>query len=212
MDVAREAEVVELLASIAHAQTALQYELDHIANWFKKAQGLNTTDFEMALAVQVALSLIENIYPGHRLRTTIASTLDGFIKKNTFSAFADVLYTLLDNIVIHSHQKAPDVSLKIELSGPWLVLEIENSVDPVLAGTEYGIESKNEQLKSHLQVFPMEAVAREGGTGFYKISKIIKVDLKSQCALEARYVDRDRFKLTLKIHAEEVLCDACPDR
>jgi hypothetical protein len=209
--VAHNEEVDELLANIAQAQTGLQYELDHIANWFRKAQGLSTADFQIALAVQVALSLIANIYPRHTLRTTIQNTLEGFLKRNTFSAFVDILYILLDNIVVHSHQKTPNVSLKIELSGSWLILEIENSVDAALAGTEHGIEEKNETLKSHLEGSPMEAVAREGGTGFHKISKIIRVDLESQCGLEARYVDRDRFKLTLKIHASEVLCDADPD-
>jgi hypothetical protein len=209
--VARKAEVDELLANITQAQTGLQYELDHIANWFQKAQGLNTADFRIALAVQVALSLIANIYPRHTLRTTIQNSLDGFLKRNTFSAFVDVLYILLDNIVFHSHKKAPQVSLKIELAGPWLTLEIVNSVDAALAGTKHGIEEKNEMLKCHLEGSPMEAVAREGGTGFHKISKIIRVDLESQCGLEARYVDSDHFKLTLKIHASEVLCDADPD-
>jgi hypothetical protein len=213
LNVLGEQEVADLLGQIANAQTALQYELDHIAEWFRKAQSLGINDYPIDLAVQVALALIENTNPRHKLRPVTENTAVNLVlKRTTLSALVNILYILLDNSIVHSYQNSPKVEIRIFFREPWLILELENSVDSRLSGTEKGVDEKNEQLKHHLEKLPMEAVVREGGTGFYKIGKIIQVDLQSSYMLKAVYQRKDWFGVTLEIHAMEMLCNGDTNR
>lgn len=191
-------EFSELNVSINKARTSLSYELDTIASWFARSHESDIENYGIHLPIEIGISTILHAYPesfSHEINISGELTLKG----NTLQSFVDIIYTLLDNIVKHSKMKQkPKVSIDVKYNDELLCLVIKNQVNNTL-----DIQKENEKLSDILSLLgepqSWDNVRREGGTGFYKIKKMLIFDLKCRHSLKFRIDDEYNFVVEIQM-------------
>src|SRR5205823_1738444 len=160
--------------SIATTRTESQYELGIIARWFEIGGEVETQDYEVGVLVSTTLEIVRKAHavpdwsPG--MQIDLGEQLGG----NTFRHFVDALYILLDNVLKHAGPTAK-TSIVITEDRGWLELRVSNAVEPERIKE---LKKRIKDVREHpIQGAKGAAVKREGGSGYYKLGKILQHDL-----------------------------------
>lgn len=177
-------DLTEMIICINNSRIAIQYELDKISNWFKRVRTTESADYLIKLPIDIALEMIKNIYPNNLIEPQIFIDKELKLKGRTLKSFVDVFYILFDNIIKHSNLNFNN-NVKIHISEENAILEvsIQNEVGDVM--------NINDEIKKLIKIkeligkdLSMEKVKKEGGTGFYKIDKILSIDLNCKNGID----------------------------
>ncbi|WP_298694463.1 hypothetical protein [uncultured Sulfuricurvum sp.] len=179
----------ELIQAITRSRTEMQNTLTQISGWFKRTEIFNTQDYDILFALDVAQENIKNIYP-HKTMILNKKADTYKLKGETFYSFVNVFITLLDNVIQRSKTDVYDVSIEISFNNE------KNTIDLYCTNKINYTEQEIEENKLKIaQLVPslnerkgMENVKKEGGTGFYKIIKILNVDLSCATKIDLKYL------------------------
>lgn len=191
-------------SALTAARTDVQHAIDTVSGWFQITNRLEYPNYEFDIAVEVAAKSVASCYRHLPINLTKSLEVDRELRGETLSSVVDLLFILLENAVTKSHLgRGPSVSVRAIGEGNALLLEVENEVkavnDPVAATQElhqrvaFSENSKTQQL-----------VAREGGSGFPKIMRIVTHDLAMKHTMDARYSAKDKFRVDLSLHDGEI--------
>lgn len=193
----------ELRASVTTASTALQNELDMIANWFQRSTSLvGNVDLDIQICTELCLHMVRNVfvkkYLTLEIENDVPSTLN--VKGAKVTAFVDALYILFSNICEYGKSNDGKVqgSVAIRANGTSLHLRSENILDESLMTPEYFKKlDEARTLFNSLQV--NDKVRSEGGTGLLKLKKLLTWDLEAKItSFSADVIDEKRFVLDLQ--------------
>lgn len=181
----------ELDQSITKSRTELLNSLVTVSNWFKRSKTFNTQDYTLDLAIDIARNMIENIYPHKNMETKISS-LDYMFKGITLNNFVTIFYTIFDNCIQRSGLEENSIKITINFESNQCKFICINDIDEKTC-TEERITYVN-QLENDLNIRQgMEKVRKEGGSGFYKIIKILNTDLFCKTSIKLKYLDKKYF-------------------
>ena len=193
----------ELTASITTLNTTIQYELDKIANWFRRTRSPEIDSYSIDLAFDIGIEMIKNIYPNNKLSINKSIHMGKALKGDTLRGLVDIIFILFDNIIKHSkiQNGATNVLITSSNNSGKLCLEIKNDVSE-----QYNIKLqkyKIEKLKRFINKAKfLDKVKIEGGTGFYKIKKIIDFDLGCKHTINFYYTDDYNFNVVIEIDSK----------
>jgi len=195
----------ELTASIRTLNTTTQYEIDKIANWFRRTQSTEIDSYFIDLAFDIGIEMIKNIYPTKNLNIIKSIHIGNALKGYTLKSLVDIIFILFDNIIKHSKIQDGKTDVMITVSNNYgkLCLDIKNQISE-----QYNIElqkNKIERVKRFINKAKfLDKVRNEGGTGFYKIKKIINFDLGCKHTIDFFYTDDYNFKVIIKIYSKGI--------
>lgn len=193
--------------SINRESTLIQRKIDNLLLWFTRQTSQNINDFEFNLPNNIVLDVINNVHMNHGLKTKLNILNEDLFSGSMLKGFVDILFILYDN-AINSYKReinsdlAKDFFLIFDTStykGNQYKLEVSNYISP---NTNIDLlEQKLQEIKNNIKNKMIgHMVSTEGGTGFYKIVKILKYDLNLPNLFIDFYVNKEIYKFIVEIH------------
>jgi hypothetical protein len=192
--------VAELLNAITNSKVEAQNEIDKITRWFTTSRQAGIENFDLNLVVDTSIEIINNV---HRVRLSpnVNVEVQGKFIGEHFTHFVDVMVILLNNILSHSKMDLNDlhITINIDENNGNLNIVVGNTIGDVDAiSLQQTIDSLKVDL---LELRESEKFTTEGKTGYYKILKIFKYDLKREAYRIQPYID-DNGKFIASLECE----------
>jgi hypothetical protein len=193
--------------SINRESTMIQRKIDNLVLWFTRQTSLNIPDFEFNLPNNIVLEVINNVHMNHNLITKLTILNEDLFKGSMLKGFVDILFILYDN-AINSYKKEINSNLtknffltfdSSKYKDNQYKLEVSNYIS---SDTNIDLlNQKLEEIKDNIKNKMIgHRVSTEGGTGFYKIVKILKYDLNLPNLFIDFYVNKETYKFMVEIH------------
>ncbi|WP_439694597.1 hypothetical protein ACFGVS_15170 [Mucilaginibacter sp. AW1-7] len=171
----------DLISTLRKCQTAITVEMGNISEWFNRSNKKIIEEFDFKLLIDSNVDTLQNVNPlfaGAEIikREDCDLILDG----DLFPHFTDILYYLLENALKHSKLPSSELWIKIEVfqKDDRIHVKVSNNIlddDGHLATTRSNIAATKKKIESEKTY---EDINKEGGTGFPKIKKTLKHDVK----------------------------------
>lgn len=180
-------QVKELEYSIKTAQTNIAHDVAKVSDWFKRSREAQSPDFKLRESFDVAAETVRRIYPSRSFEIEIIEQGEQIFKGQIFKAFADIAFILFENIIKHSkvEDRSPNIRLTVGAKKGNVKVFLRNDMGATI------IDSQTESMKVLVSKLNSqtdgEIVKKEGGSGFHKVMKILRIDLKTNPSLEAGY-------------------------
>lgn len=202
-----EIELKDIYAEINTSRISMQYHLDTLSSWFERSKGLNWSDFDISLPINIATELVKSMYPNVVFEPKIEINNIALFRGQAIKSFVHIFFILFDNVIKHSHinNGCSSIKIKIKINNSNGVLEIsvENEIsrDYDLLTGEKRLSIIRESLKNDGLI---QNINKEGGTGFHKIKKMVLFDLKCDYNMEFLYTNNSTFYFKIKISTKEI--------
>jgi hypothetical protein len=188
--------------SLTDCRTAIQTDLEIVAGWFNLANNKEFKDFNISLAMTTGQEIIRQLHP-------TAGRLDIKVKTEvrcaggTFEPLVYILLILFDNMIRHSGTG----SGVIEVGFSEGIVQIEAS-NPLAASVDLTkLKTKLSLLSSQQDSVESRAFLRkEGGSGYHKIRKLLRVDLNGSAEendVQFEILEMD-FRASIRIRIKEL--------
>ena len=167
-----------LLSDIASCRTAIQNELQIIAGWFVVERDGAPDDFDVTLAIDSSIEIVRKTFPLDCGSVESKAEYGLQLKGRVFPHLLDLLYILMENVIKHSRPEKVGSIVSVGQIENKLWIKVENSLR---SGTDLvQLANRIPELQARVgEVGAHERIRREGGTGFYKLGKILQHDLKA---------------------------------
>jgi hypothetical protein len=194
--------------AVTRCRTGIQNELDLIAEWFENIEQGSFPDFTFSNVVDTTLAMVDRCYPSQDLRPTISIDDHNVLwHGTTFTSLIDLMFIILENVAKHS---ALDESgtivplLAARVSDSRFDLRVSNPIRNVPNITE--LKARLAQLDyAGGATGSGKLVRTEGGSGYYKLNKIIKHDLKrNQYQVSFGVIGNNEFLAAISMETEGI--------
>lgn len=182
----------EIFTAVNIASTNLQNKIDKISTWFNRS-GKVHSDFKLDLLVGIICKNVQRAHPLKTLNISTNYSVDFLIKGEFYEHFFDFIRIFVENIYKHTTGTKVKCLISIEVIKNEIIMIFENgSLSPDSDLPIY----KDEDGLSLNRV----KLLTEGKSGFVKVIKTIKDDLKNETNdLSLEYID-DKFRVTVIIN------------
>ncbi len=195
----------ELISSIIELRTILSTELNQISNWFTRSKSSNTPDYKIPFLINLAEVMINNNYPDIYINITKNINCDGLkFKGKTLKNLSAILFIILTNAIKHGKLSSYDININVDSISDNINFSIINNISPEKNYKKLS-NTLNEKIIDLSKYVDSSITKKEGGSGFFKIAKILKNDLKSDYKLSASFIDEKTFETTLNINSKEIV-------
>jgi tetratricopeptide (TPR) repeat protein len=184
--------------ALARARNSLVHAFDTVNGWFTRNRGISIGNFELDIAIQIA-SLAADADVQFDDRTTLV--WDGSV----LNPLVDVFYILFENCISKSglHKSIVNIRAYAEQKEASLIVTVENMCQPV-----QDIERSNSALSRYRITAPryqaaVDAAQLEGGSGFFKIWRLLEKDMNITHVVQLGYVNHNTFRVELEIPLTE---------
>ncbi|MBD5457193.1 MAG: hypothetical protein HDR27_01310 [Lachnospiraceae bacterium] len=188
--------------AIAKARTEISSELKYVGQWFRLTQTDGYSDYQLSLAVSISHELIENSHSGCVLIYG-KSDIDENIKLRgqTLPNVVDIFNILFDNVIKHSGlQNEFHIWLSARQEGDHVLILMRNHVKQGCLDPTH-LKQAAARLGNWDQ---SNYINKEGGSGLYKIKKILGIDLHSKNSIAIDCTD-DMFSIEICAELKDVL-------
>ncbi|PWF64015.1 hypothetical protein CBX96_07425 [Shewanella sp. BC20] len=185
--------------SVSRAKAAISSDLETIKSWFEHVDSDGDGEFDIGTAIEIAKrSLSINI----EYREDLVFKMP----QRNVSYWVDVFFILFENAISKSQLEREDLNVKL------LILKAgDNSISITCSNNTreiVDVEKKNLELKFYKDAYGDEeltkdAIQSEGGTGFFKIWKIIERDLGLNHRIDFGFDASKSFFVNLNIELRD---------
>lgn len=186
-----------LANAISRAKSSLNTELETISSWFEHVDSEDEGEFELSTAIETARrSLgVDVKYNEHYIHK---------MPQKNVSYWVDVFFILFENALSKSQLEKTTIFIEVNVDSNEeneLTIECKNNIKKIS-----NLDSMNADLRFYKEAYGDEsltkdAIQSEGGTGFFKIWKIVAKDLGISHEIDFNYETDSTFivKLVLKL-------------
>ncbi|WP_119395658.1 ATP-binding protein [Salinibius halmophilus] len=167
-----------------------QYEL--VSSWFHRSELADDEDFELFVATDISANSLAIGY-NHKIEGNIPR-----LNMRKLSSFVDIFGILFENALSKSGIPRDELKISCFIKNleETLTIRVENNIAP-------NTINKND-ISFILEAYGDESIAQttqsyEGGTGFFKLWKIIQKDLNIDHELDIQY-DNNSFSVEISMH------------
>jgi hypothetical protein len=166
-----------LRSSIGRARTQIQTVINRITEWFRISRSeMSCEPFSIEEVVNIGAASIQAACPDFQADVETSPDLHDFLISGNLTSFVDLLFLIFENAVRHS-QLSPFPSVKVSAfrEDGVLHIRVENGLGEAILGKEKAENLARIRENLRVDVFS-PSVNTEGGTGFYKMQKILYHD------------------------------------
>lgn len=188
----------DLKDRIASCRTNIQNDVNRVADWFTTSS-LNVVEaFDFALLVETAAEIVRRVHQEVQFKPECNLEEHKHLDGMWFNAYVDVMFILFDNVVRHTHATSPRCIVKMATQGHRLIISVSN----ILSAAQ--ISTLSEKVDSINRSFGRESVETklqtEGGTGFVKLNKLLRQDLRqSDPQVQCTIRDENLFQVEISM-------------
>jgi hypothetical protein len=162
--------------AVAQCRTDLHNELGTIAAWFRRVDDRFMHDYEFDALVQTVVAVVSGSTAVAGLQPQLGIHIPGLCKGTTFAPMFDVLYILLHNAHRHGKGSPVPVQVKAWVQSDNVLLEVSNDIPDGVDALDLGKRLRH--MADQARADSAGGLIRsEGGTGLFKLHKIIRHDL-----------------------------------
>jgi hypothetical protein len=203
-DIATYVDTWQLRAAIGRARTSMQVTFDRIIEWFHLSREAKREPFTIEDAINISTLSIKALSPEFSSELKISPEMTDFRIQGNLASFVDILFMTFENIVKHSGiANNPTAVIYAEYKENNLTIRVENKLGRDIATPENRAAVENARSTVKQQPYS-KSVTREGGTGFYKLQKILFHDFRSgkedhDPFFDFGFIDNDIFFVEIQI-------------
>jgi hypothetical protein len=189
---------VLLVDAVLNSRTDMELALSAIQSWFKKPIKARHEPFYIDLALDVGAKQISNCFANHQVDIVKTISCGLKFKGQYLSGMVEVIFILLQNVLIHSGfgESRNVVSVKLSQVGDLLTIEVENRLAAHIDLVERERAAK-EAVSKYNQETALAMAKKEGGSGLSKIWRIVEYYFKKESSISLD-VSSDRvFRVSL---------------
>lgn len=197
----KEKKCTDIAKKINESEIELQNELNIICSWFKRSASSQYQDFNLDIAFQIALKMIQNVHPNKHFKAIcIEEDFDRKIKGGFLKNYCNIFYTLFDNVNAYATPNRGIIEIRYKLKAKDNTIEIYMENDYDCSQNYEEQQLKMEHAKSLVKDKKYLSKAKtEGGSGIPKICKILNVDLYKEPQIDLGIDDKQNiFYITVK--------------
>jgi len=195
---------VALRDAIANCRTDLNNSILEVARWFELSEAGVISDFQIALALQTAVEIIQSTFPTISIRSNILATVVDLIRGECLPHLLYAFYILLENVVKHAGRDVIDLQLAATVDSNYLSLAFVNHLGPEAVVSEIQKVAKDLARRAH-EGARRSVIRIEGGSGYFKLGKILTHDLKARdWKIDVSVVNGKRFKVVLSLNMADL--------
>jgi len=194
----------DLLAAIQATRADMRRVTTKIADWFKLPSTTSSLPFSMDSAINIAVELVRSMYRRGDFQPNIEVSDQTLYRGVLLPAFVDLFMIMFENIIKHAGTAyAPRTDVAVTRFESELQIAVENDVSPP-ARTPQAIERLGSIRQAIAGGGYMRSVGKEGGTGLFKMKKIITHDLAGSAMLAFNFAEHDRFSVTIEMPVRDM--------
>ena len=197
-------EIRDLLSALRASRADMRRATSKMADWFKLPSATSTVPFGMDSAISIAVELVRSMYRREDFQPAIAVSDQTLYKGVLLPAFVDLFMIMFENIIKHSGTRAaPATNVSVSRLDAKLQIAVINDVSPTVRTPTAiaGLESIRLAIRAGVY---MRSIGKEGGTGLFKMQKIIKHDLAGSAKLAFDFGENDRFYVNIEMPVTEM--------
>jgi hypothetical protein len=197
--------ISDLFSSIARCRTNIQTEIKNVCKWFNLPEEKSQKDFTIEELIDTCTEILNRLYPNNDLEYTKDLRVAGKLKGVTFPYFVDIFLIMFDNIIKHASHKMKKQDVRVVVKeGIGLEINVTNELNLDVA-EENILNTNIQDIRSKLKRgVNSHHIKSEGGSGFFKIKKIINYDLKTKGDLEI-IAEQNLFCVKISLQKERIL-------
>ncbi len=201
-------QVKQIVKNIIDFKTDIQNELRNITDWFKISKDNldDTMDLNMLITTSFEMSNLRNSL--NPINPSISIISDKPLYILGFKDYLFIFLNIIDNIRKHSRMKSDELVVKVDarIEDNNLTLSINNNFSDEIDRDE--LSQKLDVVKNSWNLeLDDDKLKSEGGTGFEKIKKILRHNIKTPNAIfDYKILENSLsiiFKLELVIYEEK---------
>jgi hypothetical protein len=166
----------KLRSAIGRARTNSQITIDRIAEWFRLSRIEKREPFSIDEAISICDASIKTACSDFSFKHNPSEEMNEFKIQGNLTSFVDLIFIAFDNVVRRSGELPPPVAkVYSEYSIDRVRIRIENDIAASVWSEEN--QARIDQMRAKVEKEPFsKSVNQEGGTGFYKMHKILHHD------------------------------------
>lgn len=196
-----------LANSIRQCGTIIHNNLEIVAGWFVPKGGASALSIDIDVLCETVVETVKRMNPTYTVDATRSMPVGVALAGGMLSSVFDLLLILLDNAVKHCNSTQVEATVSAVVVGGILRLVVSNIFhgDPAFAE-----EAAQKLSNPAIRWLDPDALRQEGKSGFYKLHKILRYDLRqgssySVAAHVERHSEVHRFSVALEMNALAVL-------
>ena len=198
-------------------KTDLSYQINKVSSWFTKEKVIEIDNFTIGLPVNIALEFVKSININAKFSENINVNANNLLIDGRYLKwFSEIFITIFDNIIKRSGMRNEfHFSLDISLNNDSELLIICRNP---LHLSEEEISRRKHMLSEKLQEIKiisdteeseiMSRASKEGGSGFYKIVKLLKYDIKSNKPRLNFNIEKSEFYIEITLNIRGVAIES----
>lgn len=193
--------------AITMAKTDMRAAVDRVASWFTLSGNHEYADFDLEIPLRAGLASVKAYYGDLDIKHTYTATPTTIMLLGWgMPGFGRLFFQLLDNAANHGGRGRGNLQIDVtaELVGSSLLVRVENDL-PGDADLEALAKRVAELNAEYGQAKAMDLIGEEGGSGYSKIWKIIRADLKRDHDISVTLKD-DKFVVEILMNAGGIVC------
>ena len=193
-------EVYEFCNAVDRAKSSLSTQIDLICSWFTHVDIEDNEQFDIETAIDIAKRALN-------IEVHTSNACDISISERELVYFVDIFFILFENAISKSNVAKDELNINLsitECDDNFIITTTNNCF------TEESIDYINKNLDFYRDAYGDESLIKdtiqeEGGTGFFKIWKILEKDLEIRHDIEFNLDSSSLFSVTINLYSKERL-------
>jgi len=194
-------EVSEFCNSVDRAKSSLSTQIEAICSWFTHDDIDEEEEFEVETAIDIAKRSLN-------VDISLTKNVNFSFSERILIYLVDMFFILFENAISKSNVPKEDLEIKLLIDA-----DHDNNITISTRNnclTEENIEHLNSELDFYRDAYGNENLIKdtlqdEGGTGFFKIWKILEKDLEIPHKNKFLFLDNNNFEVLLLLHNSKSL-------
>lgn len=202
-------DLTQIKSEIINAQQDFTHALERVTSWFNKSQDTEIGDYNLELPIEIGLNVAMTIYniKPENINKKIEINNNIILNERTFKSMGDIFYILFENIFKHSERKENiDIFVSCTSEKNNITIKCCNNLSEQIDVISFKKLIEDKQNKFNLNQ-DINMASKEGGSGFYKIKKMLSVDLNCKLNIYFKINKDNFFEICLDIEGDEILVE-----
>jgi len=194
----------ELKQKIKFAKTQVEYELMEISKWFKLTTFFDVETLDIETIVLTSLEIINN-NNDFKIDPTTNLPSNNYLVENGYS-YIEIFKILFENAIKHSKVDISNLDLVINVAEPLIIGNEQKDLSLVLKiSISNNISDEVTENCDMTNIFenwdsPLNNVNIEGGSGYQKINRLLKYNIKALDSNVKFNVSKNKFFVEFTIY------------
>lgn len=193
--------------AITMAKTDMRAAIERVASWFTLSAAHDYADYDLNIAAQAGLASVRAYYADLEIVASYNGPDDPIMLQGwSLPAVARLLFQLLDNAAQHGGRGRDHLSLTVEAEQTphSVMIKVINDLPEDLSREhlQQTVEAIN---ADYGQAKAMDLFGEEGGSGYPKVLKLLRADLKRDHDVQVSLED-DQFQVEILMNSGGITC------